>query len=333
LTPHNEPNLWRLAWGPEQLPQRIDVVFTGRSDDSSELFAGDDQHRMIFYSSSARLAGPLLKGLIIEHEMWTIHPLRPDVIQTWSMAGPVQQERDRLQKKINVLNLPANIIAENTPADLARWYLPWARRQVASVGRLDYLERRFGPVRNPKRDFGEKLPAQRQQWDARLGGAVVNQEAAEQADRVFAPAALFAPMCGEPAIVACESRSDPSSALKVQAARPKASLSIGVGLSEPARRGLGGRLLACLVVLTAIFAFWFLLRKRWHGDLLVGSPRLAGVLLGLAWWLWLSPSILGWLIVLLSLVPAARPLVSTKNESDTSRLNTKGLPLNTVVRQ
>jgi hypothetical protein len=53
----------------------------------------------------------------------------------------------------------------------------------------------------------------------------------------------------------------------------------------------------------------------------------------LAWWLWLAPSILGWFIVLLSLVPTARPLASAKNESDTARLKTKGLPFRKVARR
>jgi hypothetical protein len=45
--------------------------------------------------------------------------------------------------------------------------------------------------------------------------------------------------------------------------------------------------------------------QLWPRDLRLVAPRwpmLGGVLLGLAWWLWLEPSLLGWAIVGLSLL-------------------------------
>jgi hypothetical protein len=36
-------------------------------------------------------------------------------------------------------------------------------------------------------------------------------------------------------------------------------------------------------------------------------PHLPGVVIGLAWWLWLSPSSVGWLIVAVFLVSSLRP--------------------------
>ncbi len=333
LYPLNKRNQWRLAWGPEQLPQRIDVVFRGQADHSPPHVAPDDQGPRASFSWVAFLDGPVLKGLPVEHSMWTVHPLGTAHIDAWSRSGPVRQERDRLQKKINVLNLPANVIAENTPAELADWYLPWARERAATVRRLDYLQQRYGPVRDPERNFGETLPQLRQQWDARLGTAVANQEAEEQSGRAFEPAALFAPMRSEPAVAAHYSWSSPPVRFTDRAAEPKAYNGTGFGYAEPSPPGFGARLSAFLGVLAAGLVAWILLRRRWHGDLLVGSPRLVGVLVGLAWWLWLAPSILGWFIVLLSLVPPARSLTSAKNESDTARLKTKGLPLGRVGRR
>jgi hypothetical protein len=46
--------------------------------------------------------------------------------------------------------------------------------------------------------------------------------------------------------------------------------------------------------------------KRGWLTALSGRPHAVGVLLGLAWWLWLSPSILGLLIGLASVLWAAK---------------------------
>ncbi len=83
---------------------------------------------------------------------------------------------------------------------------------------------------------------------------------------------------------------------------------------------------ALLMLLLLLGAFvYFLLKRRWlaaagWGLLVAGAwalgrtrraqwltkwPHAAGVVVGLAWWLWLSPSVLGWLIVAVSLAAAA----------------------------
>ena len=63
-----------------------------------------------------------------------------------------------------------------------------------------------------------------------------------------------------------------------------------------------------VVAIALLFAIVFLARS-WRSvcEFVATWPHLLGVIFGIAWWLWLSPSFLGWVIVMISLVSAARP--------------------------
>jgi hypothetical protein len=61
-------------------------------------------------------------------------------------------------------------------------------------------------------------------------------------------------------------------------------------------RGFGG-----VALLAAVMAVHRLSQANWWRALLLRYPQFVVGLGGVAWWLWLSPSIIGWLIVLLAL--------------------------------
>ncbi|HUG66705.1 MAG TPA: hypothetical protein VMM76_03070 [Pirellulaceae bacterium] len=64
------------------------------------------------------------------------------------------------------------------------------------------------------------------------------------------------------------------------------------------------------LALALCVAAWFLLklsRREGVRDALSRWPHLPGVVIGLAWWLWLSPSALGWLIAAVFLASSLRP--------------------------
>jgi hypothetical protein len=86
------------------------------------------------------------------------------------------------------------------------------------------------------------------------------------------------------------------------------------------------RLLASVLLLVAVAAAYFWNRRRPMGNPLLSYPRLVGVLAGLAWWLWLTPSVIGWLIVAASLIPSVRRLPGVRPEPDTTRTGTLPVP-------
>jgi hypothetical protein len=67
------------------------------------------------------------------------------------------------------------------------------------------------------------------------------------------------------------------------------------------------RWLAAMAVLAVGGSIHELLRRGYLSSKVIEWPYALGVLAGLAWWLWCSPSILGWALVVVCLVGALRP--------------------------
>ena len=63
-----------------------------------------------------------------------------------------------------------------------------------------------------------------------------------------------------------------------------------------------GRLVAAAVYLSLIAAAAYLLRRGTLSQCFARWPHAFGIVLGLAWWLWLWPGVIGLLIVLLVLL-------------------------------
>ena len=84
----------------------------------------------------------------------------------------------------------------------------------------------------------------------------------------------------------------------------------GITLVKPS--GLSGEWLTRVLIALGIASSLMLLflarswRPAW--ELLARWPHLAGVAGGLVWWLFLSPSLLGWVVVAISLLSALRPV-------------------------
>lgn len=71
--------------------------------------------------------------------------------------------------------------------------------------------------------------------------------------------------------------------------------------------GFGERLALALVICVAACLVWYLSRREVVRDAFGRWPHLPGVVAGIAWWLWLSPSFVGWLIAAVFLANSLRP--------------------------
>ncbi|MEO8498429.1 MAG: hypothetical protein ABI614_25480, partial [Planctomycetota bacterium] len=69
----------------------------------------------------------------------------------------------------------------------------------------------------------------------------------------------------------------------------------------------GKRLVLALAICVAAWFAWKLARRAGLRDAFSRWPHLPGVAFGLAWWLWLTPSIVGWLIAAVFLASSLRP--------------------------
>jgi hypothetical protein len=78
-------------------------------------------------------------------------------------------------------------------------------------------------------------------------------------------------------------------------------------------RSLLRRMLVAFAIASSLILLF--LARSWQPlwDFLATWPHLAGVAFGLVWWLWLTPSVVGWVIVAVSLLSVVRPAVSARS--------------------
>lgn len=120
-----EPGRWQVTLGPDQLPQRLSILFQGKSDAGGQVM----------------LQAPRIEGYPVARTLWTLHSRVPltatgqDSVRE-SFVTAVRQESVRLRSMSQVVTRAADVVLESPPADVANWYLPWARRIQASQWRL-----------------------------------------------------------------------------------------------------------------------------------------------------------------------------------------------------
>jgi len=120
-------NRWRIQLGPEQLPQRIEIVFQG-------IIARG--------TTTTVLPMPLLEGIDVERTLVTVIGPRDSkglqLLDGLTEVEPVQLDRFRQDSIAQLLDLTADVVAENAPQEIADWYFPWimrlnrARRNLAT---------------------------------------------------------------------------------------------------------------------------------------------------------------------------------------------------------
>ncbi|MFH1923568.1 MAG: hypothetical protein ABIP48_27225 [Planctomycetota bacterium] len=261
---------WRVPLRADLVPQRMEIVFTGSAPEP-------DPNGLI------RFEAPSLEEFAVRQTLWTV-------------SGPLCYE----------LGIPEGM-RTSTPLDLAL-----ARRESAEA----LLNRAAGPAAAGD-DPAERGPLERvwvRQYAASSRELLRQLTQAGQTDSagiIEAQLQSVAPAAGEAAPVAdgpgeiwpwTLDRSHPTTCCVAGAGSD--SLTLRYRRHEPdllARRvvGAAGMAGAMLLALLAI-------RLGVPAALLYRWPCLVGVVAGLAWWLWLWPSALGWGIVLVSLAASLR---------------------------
>jgi len=274
---------WQVPLGSTELPQRVEVVFTGR------LPWGGGPGRQ-------RLDAPALGDLPVERTLWTA--VGPDELEPISepaeAIGPVQQEMLRLKAIAGLIESVAATAGEDAQA-VASWYHYWARRLVASRTTLDRLITRNCPDRQARAMRAELRAIDKDQsrLAARLG--MINFLAQLYAEP---------PVADDPSELLHWSFPQGAPVLRyAMEGRPNA-LTVSYQAVGPRPRQ---DLLAAVAVLAVLIPLTVVgLRTRTLHAWFARWPAVFGVVAGLAWWLWLWPSVLGWAIIVVSLLAAAR---------------------------
>jgi hypothetical protein len=268
----------RIPLSSQRLPQRIEVVFRGVCDRNAQT----------------RFEAPAVNGWPVQQTLWTV--LGPS---SWPGGDPEETPSIPAWKQelLRVTRAAAAIeSAAATSDDLGespRWYHPWARRlAVARKALLRELD---------SAGHGKDVADARLQLDAiekrmaklvlRLG---LKEEGNAKGDDLAdgsAMASLRLAESDQPAVLcAFEGPAD--------------ALTLDCRLAEhhwPAERwwmALG------LIALTASTAA--VVTKGWLIPWLDRRPHAVVAMLGLAWWLWLVPSVLGLAVATVSVLAAGR---------------------------
>jgi hypothetical protein len=287
---------WQIGLGSDQLPQRIEVVFASQAD-----FPSLDARRW-------RLIAPQLDGLQVQRWLWTIYDAgRRQIADTAVQhhTSALQQELERMRSMAALLDLAPALIPNELGDDFEAWYAPWARRLAASLAAVR-----------------QELPRTR---DADLVRSVENEirgieeQQLEIARQLGMPESLLG--SGDP-VAAEQSRQiwqwtsplyPASVRLTSSETSPELQIEPTSTLAAPASSRALWMLAVALITALAIA----LLRSRWW-EVAVAWRHAAGVALGIAWWLLFSPALVGWLIVLASLLAAWRGRRRPRRETGSS---------------
>lgn len=261
------PARWRLGLGPARLPQRIEVIYT---------YPGDGAR------PPQSIPAPRLVGIEIGHVLWTVYTASPSRSQTApsvSLVAPTEQQLKRLQSVAKLVELPTEVVTDHLPEEIARWYDVWRQRYAA--GRAD--------LRAELVAAGRELPASREpivaeRLDERIAaiderlGAPQSDAARSRPQTVSSQIALLT-QAKLPALHAASDTTPHDLELRPP---PTASES-----------SLPRLFFAVVLTLAAATAAWWVRRR----GLPTFAPWVVATAIGFVWWLALTPSGLGLLLI------------------------------------
>jgi hypothetical protein len=270
-------NLWQVSLGPAHLPQRFDVVFQGPHGRADKR---------------KRFEAPRLPDLEVDETLWTIYS--PDQFTVQNAASPAkaitrsEQELCRLRAAAALSQLPAEIVGEHLPDEIARWYQPWRLRYAASRANLaqSLISGRQELEQSAEETEAEQLDAQIIAVDARLA---TRTPSARSLAQFRSPAGLFQ---------AGQTNCDPSRYVVEREAN-----ALDLNYVHATGAGWASRISLSVALLAATAGVLFLLYGR---TLPKFAPGLVVVAMGTGWWLLLAPSIVGLAAVVLGIWLALR---------------------------
>jgi hypothetical protein len=230
--------------------------------------------------------------------LWTISApanYRPASLTGAVACGRLDHELTRSRQLRALANLAADRVAEGSPETL-RQYVTWARRWTDA---LEAAKRQVDRERDP--DRGEAGVAELTELEnARAQLA----EKLERGDTPAEPDDGATSMHG-PAETWLRAREQPGTPIRAVGEKGSESISITY---RPVDTGRFGRRVFLASVLAAVaLAAVLAIACGWFSGLFQRWPHVFGVAIGLAWWLWLWPGVVGWAIILLVLASGARP--------------------------
>lgn len=279
---------YRIPMGPRSLPQRIDVVFSGRMPEGLSTV-------------QPTLDVPRPGNLPVVRTLWTVSG--PSGLEPIGEDESLRQEQLRVENLVAMLDHVAKSHAKQ-PELARRWYRSWDRRLTAhgDALRRSIAQHAGDSAVTAAQETLDHLERRRQQWIG-MTGLVHATTSDPPADEE--PSALWRR--------SLDSHGSMKRWVIDGGLEPIRLTYQSVGIPWRERRlGVAMVLIAALGMLRSTSVRRLLATMVWKW------PQLVGVLLGLAWWLWLWPSVLGWVIVLVCLLSTLRSGWQRPHEPDSA---------------
>jgi hypothetical protein len=245
-----------------------------------------------------KIGVPLITDLDTVRTLWTVRgPAGMKIVAepiAAHRATAIRQEMLRLSNTSSLVESASEIIFDSPADEVHGWYAPWAARMAVSDARLSQL--RWRPEAAPQYDAPavDAIRTQQEGVATRLKTTEVLQRLREQTAVTPQNQDVWAIGQHPGSDVACFSFIGDMGEIPV-------TFSFDEG---PAR---WPHWLAALAVLAVGWAGYVFVQRGYLSAKIVEWPYALGVMAGLAWWLWCSPSLLGWVLVAVCLVGALRP--------------------------
>ncbi len=277
---------WRVQLGPNQLPQLVAVVF----------------HRPA-QSDALQLQSPWIDNFDVEKTLWSVHALHEN---TWAVqdkrAVPISQLRQtaiRLGRTANLIKSTSETLLDNPLEEVTDWYTPWAIRLATTVAHATRLQKTPRTQESTESETISWTDVEKQQdlIAKRLKVDGVWQDALHAtADR---------PQTEDLFLASCRP-ADSATGYAFNGAAPYVSTT-----AQTRRLDIGAsRLISAWCVGLMGLALLWLSRRRGIVTRLAEWPQIAGIILGLVWWLFCMGSLLGCVVILLSIHGLARRLLN-----------------------
>lgn len=123
---------WKLPLGPEQWPQRVEILFTGQIGRTADG------------TVDRLLAAPTIGGLPISRTIWSVQA-PPEAGEgyprlTHTAVSPLEHARIRLETAQSLLQSAPAVVARSSVHEAAVWRQEWQQRVAAAQREVDWRE-------------------------------------------------------------------------------------------------------------------------------------------------------------------------------------------------
>jgi hypothetical protein len=271
--------LWQFGLTSQSLPQRISVLFSGSLPADRSIRTAD-------------LPIPEIDAVAVESTLWTIrrasHESAAVVPQSASPITEVNQAVTRYRSLSELTAGAAEGLADNTPAEISRWFATWD--DAINAGRAELT--RASSRAELQEDVIEEIAGMQKEHESladRLSTHTIRDDATQT-------------------LPVADGLPDTFDAMRLAGAtvdrywlsgKPGATTRVDVTRSDTTE--LARRItVACCVLMLAVVLIAIVQRRTSFTRAVEWTPAFS-VVLGIFWWLFLEPSLFGWIIVAVGL--------------------------------